>query len=158
MVIRHEKRKRKYMGTRRWGVGNIKNARGHGSKGGTGLAGRGLGSGSKHKFTHTTAYAPELIRKVGFTPWNKKKMEAISLREVERILSSKKERVVELGDRKVLSNGTLTARATIKAAAFSKGAAAKIKAAGGEAIVVRNAPFVHSAQKAKASAGQATPL
>jgi large subunit ribosomal protein L15 len=156
MVVRREKRKRKYFGTRRWGVGNIKNARGHGSKGGTGLAGRGLGTGSKHKFTYTTAYTPELIRKVGFTPWNKTKMRAISLREVERILSTKKERVLELKDCKVLSNGSLTSKATIKAAAFSKSAAAKIKAAGGEAIVVRNAPFVHSAQKAKpAAAGSA---
>jgi hypothetical protein len=70
MVVRKEKRKRKYFGTRRWGVGNIKNARGAGSRGGTGLAGSGLGTGSKHKFTYITAHAPELIRKVGFTPWN----------------------------------------------------------------------------------------
>ena len=71
MVVRKEKRKRKYFGTRRWGVGNIKNARGHGSKGGAGMAGSGLGTGSKHKFTYITAKHPELIRKVGFTPWNK---------------------------------------------------------------------------------------
>ena len=149
MVVRKEKRKRKYFGTRRWGVGNIKNARGAGGRGGTGLAGRGLGSGSKHKFTYITAYQPELIRKVGFTPWNKTKMKSISLRDVERMLSTKKERTLELKDFKVLSNGSLTSKATIKAAAFSKGAQAKIKAAGGEAIIVKNAPFVHSAQKAK---------
>ncbi len=152
MVVRREKRKRKYLGTRRWGVGNIKNARGAGSRGGTGLAGRGLGTGSKHKFTYITAYAPELIRKVGFTPWNKTKMKAMSLREVERVLSTKKERTIELLNVKVLSNGNLASKATIKAAAFSKGAQAKIKAAGGEAIIVRNAPFVHSAQKEKPAA------
>jgi ribosomal protein L15 len=71
----------------------------------------------------------------------------MSLREVERMLSRKKERVIELKNIKVLSNGSLTSKATIKAAAFSKGAHAKIKAAGGEAIVVKNVPFVHSAQK-----------
>jgi large subunit ribosomal protein L15 len=149
MVVRKEKRNRKYLGTRRWGVGNIKNARGAGSRGGTGLAGRGLGTGSKHKFTYITAYAPELIRKVGFTPWNKVKMEAMSLKEVERMLSRTKDRVIELQNVKVLSNGTLTSKATIKAAAFSKEALVKIKAAGGEAIVVKNAPFVHSPQKEK---------
>jgi large subunit ribosomal protein L15 len=158
MVVRKEKRKRKYFGTRRWGVGNIKNARGAGSRGGTGLAGRGLGTGSKHKFTYITAHAPELIRKVGFTPWNKKKMEAVSLREVERMLSKGKERTITLENCKVLSNGTLTSKATIKAAAFSKGAQEKIKAAGGEAIVVKNTPFTHSAQKAKTAEGQAAPL
>ncbi len=149
MVVRKEKRKRKYFGTRRWGVGNIKNARGAGSRGGTGLAGRGLGTGSKHKFTYITAHAPELIRKVGFTPWNQQKLKGISLREVERMLSRGKERVIELRDRKVLSNGTLSAKATIKAAAFSKAAQEKIKASGGEAIIVKNAAFVHSAPKEK---------
>lgn len=158
MVVRKEKRKRKYFGTRRWGVGNIKNARGAGGRGGTGLAGRGLGTGSKHKFTYITAYHPELIRKVGFTPWNKTKMKAISLKDVERMLSGKKERVIELKNFKVLSNGSLTAKATIKAAAFSKSAHAKIKAAGGEAIIVKNEPFVHSAQKEKPSGAQPAPL
>jgi len=152
MVVRREKKNRKYLGSRRWGVGNIKNARGAGSRGGTGLAGRGLGSGSKHKFTYITAYAPELIRKVGFTPWDKVKIEAMSLREVERMLSRTKDRVIELKNIKVLSNGTLSAKATIKAAAFSKEAQAKIKAAGGEAIIVKNTPFVHSPQKEKTAA------
>jgi len=152
MVVRKEKRNRKYYGTRRWGVGNIKNARGAGSRGGTGLAGRGLGTGSKHKFTYITAYAPELIRKVGFTPWDKVKVEAMSLKEVERMLSRTKDRVIELRNIKVLSNGTLTSKATIKAAAFSKEALVKIKAAGGEAIVVKNTPFVHSGPKEKPAA------
>jgi large subunit ribosomal protein L15 len=152
MVVRQEKRKRKYFGTRRWGVGNIKNARGAGGRGGTGLAGRGLGSGSKHKFTYTTAYTPELIRKVGFTPWNKTKMKSMSLKDVERKLTGKKERTIELGACKVLSNGKLSAKATIKAAAFSEQAIVKIKAAGGEAIIVKNEPFVHSGPKAKPAA------
>ena len=37
---------------------------------------------------------------------------------------------------KILSNGTLTKKLTVKANAFSKGAAAKIEAAGGKAEVV----------------------
>jgi large subunit ribosomal protein L15 len=140
MVVRKEKRKRKYYGTRRWGVGNIKNARGHGSKGGAGMAGSGLGTGSKHKFTYITAKHPELIKKVGFTPWNKNKKtrrhREITLRGIEQLLSRKGgERSVDLSNYKVLSNGTLSAKAIIKAAGFSKGAQEKIKAVGGEAIV-----------------------
>ncbi|MDE1866042.1 MAG: uL15 family ribosomal protein [Candidatus Micrarchaeota archaeon] len=134
MVVRREKRNRKYYGSRRWGVGNIKNARG--KQGSRGLAGRGLGTGSKHNFTYVTAYEPELIRKVGFTPWNQRKLKSISLREVERLLSRKDERVIELGEYKVLSNGTLSAKATIKAARFSKAAEEKIKSAGGEAVKI----------------------
>lgn len=149
MVVRREKRKRKYFGTRRWGVGNIKNARG--KQGSRGLAGRGLGTGSKHNFTYVTAYAPELIKKVGFTPWDQRKLKGISLKEVERMLSRTKDRTIQLDNCKVLSNGTLSAKATIKAAAFSEVAMEKIKAAGGEAIVVRNKPFVHSGPKAAAA-------
>jgi large subunit ribosomal protein L15 len=45
MVLRYEKKARRYLGTRRWGGGNIKNRRGSGSRGGVGRAGK------KHKFT-----------------------------------------------------------------------------------------------------------
>ena len=47
------------------------------------------------------------------------------------MLSRRKERVIELENYKVLSNGTLSAKATIKASAFSKAAEEKIKAAAG---------------------------
>jgi ribosomal protein L15 len=82
MVVRHDKRKRKYFGTRRWGVGNIKNARGKGGKGGTGKAGR------KHKFTYINDKHPELIKTVGFGPWNRKRMREITIKEIERRLAS----------------------------------------------------------------------
>ena len=131
MVVRKEKRKRKYLGTRRWGVGNIKNARGHGSKGG---AGRG---GKKHKFTYVTAKMPDSIRHVGFTPWNQRKLREITLKEIERRLPKTGDRVISLKSYKVLSNGTLSSKATIKASGFSKGAQAKIKSTGGEAIIIK---------------------
>ena len=61
MVVRHQKRSRKYLGKRRWGVGNIKNARGAGDRGGVGNAGA-----RKHNFTWMTAKHPELLNKRGF--------------------------------------------------------------------------------------------
>jgi large subunit ribosomal protein L15 len=138
MVVRREKRKRKYLGTRRWGVGNIKNARGHGSKGGTGKSGRGLGTGSKHKWTHTTAYTPELIRKVGFSPWRRKELKEITIREIDKRLAEAKGTAIELEGYKVLSNGSISVKATVKASAFSKGAEQKIRGAGGEAVRLKD--------------------
>ena len=136
MVVRKEKRNRKYHGTRSWGVGNIKNARGHGSKGGTGKSGRGLGTGSKHKWTHTTAYTPELIRKVGFSPWRRKELKEITIREIDKRLAEAKGTAIELEGYKVLSNGVLTKPLKISASGFSKSAEEKIKSAGGEALVI----------------------
>ncbi|MCL4374130.1 MAG: uL15 family ribosomal protein [Candidatus Marsarchaeota archaeon] len=133
MVVRHGKRNRKYFGTRRWGAGNIKNARGAGDRGGVGKAGA-----RKHKFTHMTAKEPWLKKSKGFAPWRRKRQNSISLDGVNRLamLKGEEKPTVELKGYKVLSNGTLEKPAVIKASAFSKGAAEKIKKLGGEAIVV----------------------
>ena len=134
MVVRIKKRNRRYLGSRRWGVGNIKNARGKGSRGGTGMAGS-----RKHKFTFLTAKAPWLIRQSGFSNWKPKKPDEISLREIDKMINSSKEQKpsIELKNYKVLSNGSISRPATIKAHAFSEKAAEKIKKSGGEAVVLQ---------------------
>lgn len=132
MVVRNQKRKLKYYGTRRWGVGNIKNARGKGGRGGTGRAGM-----RKHKFTYLTAKHPELIRRVGFRPWNQRKLSGITLREINLMAKRQPDiKEMQLQGRKVLSNGTLERALTVRASGFSKQAEAKIKKAGGEAVKV----------------------
>ena len=132
MVVRHDKKNRKYFGTRRWGVGNIKNARGKGCRGGVGNGGK------KHKWTRVTAKTPELIKHKGFTPWDQTKLKEITLNEIDRMAKSSKDEkfAVELGDYKVLSNGSISRPVIVKASGFSKQAAEKIKTAGGEAIVI----------------------
>src|SRR5580693_2599557 len=132
MVLRREKKNRKYLGTRRWGVGNIKNARGAGDRGGVGEIGRLR----KHDWTYITAKAPELIRKKGFTSRNVKKINEINLRQINEMIKISKEPKAELEFRnyKVLSNGNIEKAVTIKATSFSKQAAEKIKKAGGQAI------------------------
>jgi large subunit ribosomal protein L15 len=132
MVVRREKTNRKYLGTRRWGKGNIKNARGKGDRGGVGKG------GTKHKWTWVTAHAPETIRDVGFTPWHKVKMKEITLQRISKMLKDSKEAksTLEFKNYKVLSNGTLIKPVTIKASGFSEGAMEKIKSAGGEAIKI----------------------
>ncbi|MGC8495887.1 MAG: uL15m family ribosomal protein [Candidatus Micrarchaeia archaeon] len=131
MVVRKGKRNRKYFGTRHWGVGNIKNARGAGDRGGVGNAGS-----RKHKFTYMTAKHPELKKSHGFTPWKPKKLKSISLNSVNSMISSRSEEkpTIELKGYKVLSNGTLDKPAIIKASGFSKAAIEKIKSGGGDAI------------------------
>ncbi|MDE1833421.1 MAG: uL15 family ribosomal protein [Candidatus Micrarchaeota archaeon] len=132
MVIRKEKRKLKYYGTRRWGVGNIKNARGKGGRGGTGKAGM-----RKHKFTWLTAKHPELIKRRGFKPWNQNKLTGITLREINSMALRQPElKEMQLKGHKVISNGQLERALTIKASGFSKQAMEKIKKSGGEAVKV----------------------
>ncbi|MGC8586221.1 MAG: uL15m family ribosomal protein [Candidatus Micrarchaeia archaeon] len=131
MVVRKEKRNRKYLGSRRWGVGNIKNARGAGDRGGVGNAGS-----RKHKFTYMTAKAPWLRKSKGFAPWKPKKPREISLSGISKMIEKNGESSIELKGYKVLSNGTLERPVVIKASGFSKNAIEKIKKMGGEAIKI----------------------
>ena len=57
MVLRRSKKNRKNLGRRTWAVGNKKNNRGAGSRGGTGKAGR------KHKWTFIVKYQKNRIGK-----------------------------------------------------------------------------------------------
>ncbi len=129
MVVRNQKRSRRYLGTRRWGAGNIKNRRGKGSRGGVGK------SGKKHWFTYLVKYAPERIRQKGFSQWNKKDLKEIDLDKVSKLArnNDSQKPVIELRGYKVLGDGKLSKPATVKATAFSKSAEEKIKSAGGEA-------------------------
>ena len=135
MVVRKQKRNRKYFGTRRWGVGNIKNARGKGDQGGTGS----LNRLRKHDWTYFTSKARDQIRKKGFTPWHKKRLKEINLDQISEMVRQTKEQkpTLELREYKVLSNGKLERPATIRAAGFTKNAMEKIKGSGGEAIVIK---------------------
>ncbi len=131
-MVRKQKRARKYLGSRRWGVGNIKNARGAGDRGGVGRAGA-----RKHKFTRMVTKERELMRKHGFTPWKSKKVDCVSLRQIEQMAKNLPEEkpTIVLKNCKVLSNGIITRPITVKATGFSKTAMKKIRDAGGEPIV-----------------------
>ncbi|MGC8479828.1 MAG: uL15m family ribosomal protein [Candidatus Micrarchaeia archaeon] len=130
MVFRRAKKNRRNLGRRTWAAGNKKNNRGAGSRGGTGRAGR------KHKWTKIVKYEKDRIGKPGFTRWNAKKLDEITLDMISKKADSIKEEKpkVELRGFKVLSNGTLTKPVSVSATSFSKKAIEKIKASGGEAI------------------------
>jgi len=132
MVVRHEKKNRKYHGTRSWGAGNIKNRRGAGDKGGVGRGGR------KHKFTHLVVYERERLHKKGFKPWKKKELKEIDLEQLNKlaIKSSEQKPTIELRGYKVLGDGNIEKSVVVKADAFSKRAIEKIKSIGGEALLL----------------------
>ena len=125
MVLRQKKRSRKFLGSRRWGAGNIKNRRGSGSRGGVGRAGK------KHKFTRIVKYERERMSKKGFSPLFKAKLNVINLTDVSKAANEKNE--VELRGYKVLGGGLLTKPINVKASGFSKKAMERIKQAGGQA-------------------------
>lgn len=133
MVVRHQKKSRKYLGNRRWGVGNIKNARGAGDRGGVGRR----VAHKKHNFTYLTAKHPEEIRKHGFTKWMPEKLKTVSLSAINSMLKKSATSEIMLKGYKVLSNGELNIPAKISAEAFSEKALEKIKKANGEAITLK---------------------
>ncbi len=132
MVVRKEKRNRKYFGTRRWGKGNIKNARGAGDRGGVGNAGA-----RKHNFTWMTAKAPWLIKRKGFTKWRPQILEETNLGRINAMKEGE-DGYITLKGYKVLSSGTLERAIRVKATAFSERAAGKLKEKGGEAILLKS--------------------
>ena len=145
MVVRKQKKNRKYFGSRRWGLGNIKNGRGAGDRGGVGKGGR------KHKWTYITAKEPESIHKKGFIRWGalRHALKEITLREINRIASESGKSELDLHGYKVLSNGTLDAKITIKADSFSEKALEKIKSAGCSVVQYKNAEAQPPAATAK---------
>ncbi|MDE1874305.1 MAG: uL15 family ribosomal protein [Candidatus Micrarchaeota archaeon] len=129
MVLRIKKR-RKYLGNRSWGAGNIKNARGAGDRGGVGRGGR------RHKWTYTVVYEKETIGKKGFAPWRKKTLDIIDLNAISKRAAGMQDAkpTIELKGYKVLGGGRLAKPVVVKASGFSKSAEEKIKQAGGETV------------------------
>ena len=129
MVLRIKKN-RKYFGTRRWGAGNIKNARGAGDRGGVGKGGR------KHKMTYLFVYEKDTLYKKGFAPWKRKEFKEIDLDVISKRASAMQDQkpTIELKGYKVLGDGKMVKPAIVKADGFTKSAEKKIKEAGGEAV------------------------
>jgi len=129
-VVSRVKKSRKFFGTRRWGAGNTKNARGAGDRGGVGRGGR------KHKMTYRLVYERESIARKGFSPFQKKRLSEIDLDEIsKRVRDSKEQKpVLELRGYKVLGDGIVEKPVVVKASGFTKNAEKKLTEAGGEAV------------------------
>ena len=125
---------------------NFRRGRGHGS-------GNGKTAGKGHKGQKARSGAPRIgfeggqmplyrrLPKRGFTNRNSKDIVGINVSELERFRSGSTvtvEKMMEVGlikdardGVKILGNGELTSKVTVKAHAFSKTAAEKIEALGG---------------------------
>ena len=130
---------------------NFRRGRGHGS-------GNGKTAGKGHKGQKARSGAPRpgfeggqmpLYRRIpkrGFTNINSKEIVAINLSVLERFEDGAEVSVASLIEAgvvknprdgvKILGNGELTKKLTVKANAFSKAAAEKIEALGGKAEVI----------------------
>lgn len=146
MVVRKEKKYRKFRGHRTYGKGSHKKARGGGSRGGRGKAGM-----HKHKWTYTVKYEPEHFGKRGFKRPEevKRKQKSINLKELDKIseeLIEKKLAEIEegkikinllkIGFEKVLGSGRVKKPLIVEAKYFSKKAEEKLEKAGGKAIKI----------------------
>jgi large subunit ribosomal protein L15 len=146
MVVRREKKVRKFRGHRTYGYGSHKKHRGKGSRGGRGSAGM-----HKHKWSYTVKYAPDHFGKKGFKRlFETREIKAINLEELEKKVESLLEQkiaekeddkikinVLKLGYEKVLGSGRVTKPLIVEAKFFSKKAIRKIEEAGGKAIVIQ---------------------
>jgi large subunit ribosomal protein L15 len=144
MVVRRERKFRKFRGHRTYGTGSHKKARGGGNRGGRGLAGL-----HKHKWSYTVKYAPDHFGKHGFKMPTAavKEIKSINIKELdnlaEKLLKEKiavreddkiKIDVLKLGCEKVLGSGQLRQPLIVEAKYFSESATKKIEQAGGKAV------------------------
>jgi len=137
MARRTKSRKRKYLGNRSYGAGNIKNRRGKGCRGGVGRAGY-----HKHKWLATIKAGLHKSRRRGFTNPNSKsaRMGEVTLATIQAGVSAGrynkgadgKYEVALPVNVKVLSQGEISAPLKISAGAFSAKAKEKIQKAGGQ--------------------------
>jgi len=144
MVIHKRKKNSRMRGSKTHGGGSMKKRRGAGSRGGRGMAGTGKkGDVKKPSIWKNKKY----FGKYGFKKKGAVKIKAINLnyfeQKADKLLDRKlitKEGEVyvidagKLGFDKILGYAKLSKKFRVKADSFSKRAAEKIKAAGGEAI------------------------
>ncbi len=147
MNLRFKRKKvTKYRGSKTHGGGSMKKRRGAGNRGGRGMAGTGKrGDAKKPSVWANKKY----FGKRGFKPQNKKTTKSCSLLYIEKSLPTliKTELVKEesgmfvvdlatLGFDKLLSQGNITKKFKITAWQASAKTIEKVKAAGGEVIVL----------------------
>ncbi|MBD3354644.1 50S ribosomal protein L15 [Candidatus Woesearchaeota archaeon] len=145
MVVNKRKRKSRRRGSTTHGCGSMKKRRGAGNRGGRGMAGTGKKGDAKKPsiWKNQKYFGKHGFKKKGVS----KPTKAVNLNyfeeKLEKLLAKKlikKEDgfyvidIKDLGFNKVLGSGRLTKKYRITSPSFSKKAAEKIKAAGGEAI------------------------
>lgn len=129
---RKPKQKKKYLGQRSHGRGNVKNRRGGGCRGGRGMAGI-----DKHKWSYAMNTDKDYFSKCGFSNPNRKEVPVVHLYEInqqallENLKKSGDKYVFEFNG-KVLATGKVTVPLSIKAGSWSKNVEKKLSETGGD--------------------------
>ncbi len=145
MVVRREKKRKYYRGSRTYGWGRVAQHRRSGRKGGRGLVGYG-----KHKWTWVVKYAPDWYGKHGFTrhPSLVPEVRAINIGVLDEIAEELVERglaeredgavkvdITRLGYNKLTGRGRVTRKLVVMAPKATSKAIEKVEAAGGKVEV-----------------------
>lgn len=147
MVIKTHKRKKskKQRGNTTYGHGARKKWKGKGHKGGVGMS--GTGKRADHKKTLVIKlYGNKYFGKQGITSKStkKKKNKVLNLGDIQKNINSLMKKFgrkdeLDLREYKILGEGELKEKLTIKAKAFSESAKEKIEKIGGKAVVAGKA-------------------
>ncbi len=132
MPPRKSRRKKKELGKRTFGRGNVKNRRGSGNRGGRGMAGV-----DKHKWSWAMVYDKDYYSKHGFHNPTRREVPKINLYAINQMaitgkLEQKDGKYVFEFNGKVLASGKVTVPLSIKAKAWSKNVQEKLEAAKGD--------------------------
>jgi len=128
------------MGSHGWGA--RKKHMGSGHRGGCGMAGTGKMAGQKKTYV-TSIYGTGYFGKQGFTSraTEHKTNNVMNIGDIERDLDrlkhkyGNKEGILDMKNFKILGDGEIKIKVTIKASAASKSAVEKIQKAGGKLII-----------------------
>ena len=139
--VKKSKKSKKWRGNTTYGHGARKKWKGSGHHGGVGMAGTGKRADHK-KSLAIKLYGNNYFGKQGITSRNTKRKanDVMNLEYIQKNLSSlmKGGKELILERYKILGDGELKEKITIKARAFSESAKEKIEKAGGKAIVIVN--------------------
>ncbi len=142
MVVRREKKRKYYRGSRTYGWGRVAQHRRSGRKGGRGLVGY-----HKHKWTWVVKYAPDWYGKHGFTRHpsivpvyrsiNVGLLDEIAEMLLERGIAEKEGEAIKIdltkiGYNKLTGAGRVTRPLIVKTIKATENAVAKIEEAGGK--------------------------
>src|SRR3989344_7626320 len=137
MRVHKRKKNTRIRGSKTAGWGFRQKHKGHGSKGGVGMAGSGKRADHKKQKALMSDKKGQYFGKQGLTSrgTQKKKYDKINLREIKDNYFSKGKISIDLTKHKILVEGE-GFKAEIKAKSATKGAIEKMKKAGGEIILV----------------------
>lgn len=139
MKVHKRKKTTRIRGSRTFGWGFRQKHKGHGNKGGFGMAGTGKKADHKKQVARSLDKNSKYFGKQGYTSRSTKKdkTKRINLIDIQNNFFNKKTKQIELKDYKILGNGS-GFKAEIIAKSATSSAIEKMEKAGGKIILPNN--------------------